>query len=147
MPESDPTPAVMTAAVQAGACSSATIEGMFRRAFTVFANRVAAVAEDTSMTYAELRHRAWRLANALTALGLGRGSRIAVLSETRPEYVEMFAAGAALGVTVVALNVRLHPGELLYCLEKAKPRVLISSGPLTPPLPAPRPALPTIRRA
>jgi len=82
MPGSHPTLAAMTAAVQAVACSSATIDGVFRRAFTVFADRVAVVAEDTSMSYAELRNRAWQLANALTALGLGRGSRIAVLSET-----------------------------------------------------------------
>ena len=132
MSESHPAPTGMTAASQALACSSATIDGVFRRAFTVFADRVAVVAEDTSMSYAELRDRAWRLANALTALGLGRGSRIAVLSETRPEYVEAYAACAALGVTVVALNIRLHPEELLHCLEKGRPRVLISSGPLTP---------------
>lgn len=73
------------------------------------------------MTYAELRDRAWRLANVLTALGFVRGSRIAVLSETRPEYVETYAACAALGVTVVALNIRLHPEELFYCLERADP--------------------------
>src|SRR3974390_3492074 len=81
MPESHPTPATMTAAAQAVASSSATIDGVFRRAFSVFSNRVAVVAEDASMTYSELRDRAWRLANALTTLGLGRGSRIAVLSE------------------------------------------------------------------
>ncbi len=132
MSESHPAPAAMTAAVQAVACSSTTIDGVFRRAFTVFADRVAVAAEDTSMTYAKLRHRAWQLANALTALGLGRGSRIAVLSETRPEYVETYAGCAALGVTVVALNIRLHPEELLHCLEKGKPCALISSGPLTP---------------
>jgi fatty-acyl-CoA synthase len=55
-----------------------------------------------------------------------------VLSETRPEYVETYAACAALGVTVVALNIRLHPEELFYCLEKGKPCLLISSGSLTP---------------
>jgi acyl-CoA synthetase (AMP-forming)/AMP-acid ligase II len=132
MPESHPSPAAMTAAAQATACSSTTIDGVFRRAFTVFADRVAVVAEDSSMSYAELRDRSWQLANALTVLGLGRGSRIAVLSETRPEYVETYAACAALGVTVVALNIRLHPEELLHCLEKGKPCLLISSGPLTP---------------
>lgn len=145
MPESHPTPAAMTAAVQAVVCSSATIDGVFRRAFTVFADRVAVVAEDTSMSYAELRNRAWRLANVLTALGLGRGSRIAVLSETRPEYIETYAACAALGVTVVALNIRLHPEELLHCLEKGKPCVLISSGSLTPLVASLRDRVPYLR--
>jgi fatty-acyl-CoA synthase len=145
MPESHPNPAAMTAAAQAVICSSATIDGVFRRAFTVFADRVAIVAEDTSMTYAELRDRAWRLANALTALGLGRGSRITVLSETRPEYVETYAACAALGITVVALNIRLHPEELLHCLDKGKPCLLIASGPLTPLVASLRDRTPYVR--
>jgi acyl-CoA synthetase (AMP-forming)/AMP-acid ligase II len=144
MPESHPIPA-MTAAAQAAACSSATIDGVFRRAFTVFADRVAVVAEDKSMTYAELRRRAWQLANALTALGLGRGSRIAMLSETRPEYVETYAACAALGVTVGALNIRLHPEELLHCLDKGKPCALISSGSLTPLVASLRDRIPYLR--
>jgi acyl-CoA synthetase (AMP-forming)/AMP-acid ligase II len=145
MPESYPTPAAMTAAVQAVACSAATIDGVFRRAFTIFVDRVAVVAEDASMSYAELRNRAWQLANALTALGLGRGSRIAVLSETRPEYIETYAACAALGVTVVALNIRLHPEELLHCLEKGKPCLLISSGSLTPLVASLRDRIPYLR--
>ena len=43
MPESHPTPATTTAAVQAVASSSVTIDGVFRRAFSVFADRVAVV--------------------------------------------------------------------------------------------------------
>jgi len=120
----------MTAADQAAACSSSTIDGVFRRAFTVFADRVAVTSESGSWTYAQLRQRAWRLANALANLGLQRGARIAVLCETRPEYIETYAACAALGVTVVALNIRLHPEELLHCLEKTLPSVVISSGAL-----------------
>ena len=145
MSESQPTPDAMTAAKQAAACSSATIDGVFRRAFTVFADRTAVVSEDLSLTYAELQIRAWRLANALTALGLGRGSRIAVLSETRPEYVETYAACAALGVTVVALNIRLHPDELLHCVDKGKPCLLISSGLLTPLVASLRDQVPYLR--
>ena len=41
---------------------------------------------------------------------------------------------AALGVTVVALNIRLHPEELLYCLEKGAPSLVIASAPLAPAL-------------
>jgi fatty-acyl-CoA synthase len=120
----------MAAAAQAAACSSTTIDSVFRRAFTVFADRVAVTCEGRSWTYAELRQRSWRLANALACLGLQRGARIAVLCETRPEYIEAYAACAALGVTVVALNIRLHPEELLHCLEKTLPSAVISSGAL-----------------
>jgi fatty-acyl-CoA synthase len=121
----------MKGATQAAAASS-TIDGVFRRAFRVFADRVAVTSETGSWTYAALRDRSWRLANALSALGLRRGGRIAVLSETRPEYVEAYAACAALGVTVVALNIRLHPDELLHCIDKGSPTLLLVSDTLAP---------------
>jgi acyl-CoA synthetase (AMP-forming)/AMP-acid ligase II len=124
-------PPAMAAAPRAASASSATIDGVFRRAFRVFGDRVAVAAEDRSWTYAALRERSWRFANALSELGLRRGGRIAVLSETRPEYVEAYAACAALGVTIVALNIRLHPDELLHCLDKGRPSLLLSSGSLT----------------
>jgi acyl-CoA synthetase (AMP-forming)/AMP-acid ligase II len=129
MPVSGPAPP-MTASPHAAAASEVTIDGLFRRAFAVFSDRVAVTSENGAWTYAEVCDRAWRLANALSRSGLKRGSRIAVLSETRPPYVEIYAASAALGVTVVALNIRLHPEELLYCLDKGAPTLVIASGPL-----------------
>jgi fatty-acyl-CoA synthase len=128
----------MRASPFAAAAAASTIDGLFRRAFDLFAERVAVTSEDSAMTYGELRARAWRLAGALTSLGLRRGGRIAVLSETRPQYVEIYAAAAALGVTVVALNIRLHPDEWLYCLQKGEPSLVIASGPLSPGLEATR---------
>ncbi len=131
-PDEVTTKSAMTAVAQAAAASSTTIDGVFRRAFRVFVERVAVTSETRSWTYAELADRSWRLANALTSLGLKRGGRIAVLSETRPEYIEAYAACAALGVTVVALNIRMHPDELLHCLEKGRPTLLLASGSLAP---------------
>jgi fatty-acyl-CoA synthase len=122
----------MVASPRAAAASATTLDGVFRRAFEVFADRVAVTGEESSFTYSGVRDRAWRLAGALSARGLRRGDRIAALSETRPQYVEIYAACAALGVTVVALNIRLHPEELLYCLEKGRPSLLIASASLAP---------------
>ncbi len=131
----DPAPAPpMQASPLAAAAAAITIDGAFRRAFELFADRVAVTSEDGAQTYGEIRDRAWRFADALARLGLSRGGRIAVLSETRPQYVEIYAAAAALGVTVVALNIRLHPEELLYCLEKGAPTLVVASGPLAPAL-------------
>ena len=122
----------MTPFAGAAAASTLTLDGVFRRAFQVFADRIAVTCETGSWTYAELRNRSWRLANALAGLGLRRGARIAVLSETRPEYIETYAACAALGVTVVALNIRLHPDELLHCVGKGQPTLLLASDTLAP---------------
>ena len=122
-----------------------TVDALFRRAFRVFAARTAVASEDAHWTYARLGERSRRLANGLAALGFRRGDRLAVLCETRPEYVECYAALASLGVTLVALNVRLHPDELRYCLEKARPTGLVVSGPLAPIAAQLRPALNVVR--
>jgi fatty-acyl-CoA synthase len=109
-----------------------TVDAMFRRAITVFGDRVAISWNEGRRTYAELGDRAWRLAQALRERGYSRGDTIAVLSETRPEYIECYAALAALGITVATLNVRLHPRELEACLRKARPTGLLVSDTLVP---------------
>lgn len=120
----------MQASPDAIAAAALTIDGVFRRAFDLFAHRTAVTWEDGAITYGELGERVRRLADALTKLGLRRGGRLAVVSETRPAYVEVYAAAAALGATVVALNTRLHPEEWLYCLMKGEPSLVVTSGPL-----------------
>ncbi len=115
---------------QAERAGSVTLDAMFRRAFSLYADRTAVSWAEGRRSYAELRDRAWRLANALHKLGYRRGDTIAVLSETQPEYIECYAAMAALGVTVATLNVRLHPTELMACLRKSKPVGLLVSGTL-----------------
>jgi len=67
-------------------------------------------------TYAELRERALRLAAALG----GRyrpGDRIAIVSENRPEYVELLFGVWAAGLVAVPINAKLHPREVVAILE------------------------------
>lgn len=107
-----------------------TLNGILQRSFAVFADRVAVTSEGSSMTYRELDARSRRLAAALHARGIRRGCRVAVLSETRPEYVEVYAALALMGATALTLNIRLHPDEIKYCIEAGKPTAVITSGSL-----------------
>ncbi|MGD0187054.1 MAG: AMP-binding protein [Roseiarcus sp.] len=130
---------------QAAAATGATLDAVFRRAFRVFGGRVAVTWEDGRRTYAELGRRAWRCANALRALGIGRGDRVAILAEARVEYVETYAALAALGATAVTLNTRLLARELLHCAQKGKPSAFMVSGPLTPGLGELRDRLPSVK--
>jgi fatty-acyl-CoA synthase len=55
----------------------------------------------------------------LAGLGYGDGSRIAILSETRPEFCELYVACAKLGVTLVTLNIRFLPDEIAGCIDLA----------------------------
>ncbi len=50
-----------------------------------------------------------------------------MLSNPCPEFVELYVAAAKLGVTVVALNTRLHPQEIAYCLGLTEPRIVFAA--------------------
>src|SRR5690606_33868697 len=67
--------------------------------------------EYVPMTYRELERRVHRLAAALSAAGLARGDRLAVLSLNSPQFVETLFAAAHLGLIVVPLNIRLSLRE------------------------------------
>jgi len=68
-----------------------------------------------------------RLANGLIDAGIAPGERIAVLANPCPEFVELYVAAAKLGVTVIALNTRLHPKEITYCLTLTEPRLIFAA--------------------
>lgn len=77
--------------------------------------------------YRELCARTARLAGALAARGVERGDRVAVLSENRGEYLELFLAAARLGAIVACQNWRLAPPELAHCLALVEPACVFAS--------------------
>ncbi|HSR54752.1 MAG TPA: AMP-binding protein, partial [Alphaproteobacteria bacterium] len=81
--------------------------------------------EGRMMTHRTLAERAFRLANALSARGVGRGDRVAILSQNRPEYLEVFGAGELGGWATVTVNYRLAAPEVDYILGDSRPRVLV----------------------
>lgn len=108
--------------------SSSTLNALFQRAFEIYAESIAVTSEERCWTYREVGDRAGHLSAALYELGVRKGDRVAILSETRPEYVEAYAATASLGAIAMALNIRLHPDELNYCIDSGKPRAILTSG-------------------
>lgn len=110
-----------------GSVTDLTMASMWKRSATVYARRTAVTDGSVGLSYAELDARTARLAAGLQSLGIDRGDRISVLSETRFEYVETYLAAAKLGVAVAGLNTRLHPQELAQCVDRARPRVLLVS--------------------
>lgn len=109
-----------------------TLQDLFRRSALLHADRVAVVDDGGRHTYRDVEARARRLAGAIAARGLGRGARLAILSEPRREYLETYIAAAYLGVTVIALNTRLHERELAECIGGSKPSLVLASRELAP---------------
>jgi O-succinylbenzoate-CoA ligase len=80
------------------------------------------------LTYPELNARCNRTANALSALGIGKGDRVALLMMNSPEFIESFFAIAKLGAVIVPINWRLVPDELAFILKDSGSKLLIYGG-------------------
>jgi acyl-CoA synthetase (AMP-forming)/AMP-acid ligase II len=89
-------------------------------------DRVAWIWEDGSRTYGESNRRADALAGALSDLGVGRGDRVALFMQNRPEAMEAFFATLKVGGAVVPLNPRFTAEEIEYHVADSGARVLIA---------------------
>ena len=76
-------------------------------------------------TYAELEHQANRLCNALRALGVQRGDRVAVVMPQRVETAVAHMALYRLGAVAMPLSMLFGPEALLYRLQDSAACVAI----------------------
>jgi fatty-acyl-CoA synthase len=112
--------------------SQSTVGSLFRARASQFPARIALASAglqngSTALTYRELDARVGQLAGALAAHGVARGDRVALLSENRPEYLEVVLAAARVGASVACQNWRLTSPELAHCMELVTPRMVIVS--------------------
>ena len=80
-----------------------------------------------NLTYGQLVEKVDRVAADLAGRGIGRGDRIAVISENCIEYTLLQLAAAKLGVMTACQNWRLAAGELAYCMKLVEPRLVAAS--------------------
>ncbi len=107
--------------------AASTVWSLFAAHARVHPGRVAVEDADRVLTYGELHDRVRRLASALSARGVARGSRVALLSENRAEYLELVLAAAELGAIVACQNWRLAAPELAHCLQLVEPTCIVVS--------------------
>lgn len=93
-----------------------------------FPDHEAFVIQGRRLSYQYLDRRVNQLANALSARGVARGDKIAVLMRNRQEVLQTFFAVAKLGAVNVPVNIRLTAAEILYILNNSKTRVLFVEG-------------------
>jgi acyl-CoA synthetase (AMP-forming)/AMP-acid ligase II len=107
--------------------ASSTVASLFAARARVHPDRTALEDATRGITYGELHRRMTRLAGELQALGVGRGARVALLSENRTEYLEVFLAAGHVGAIVACQSTRLAPPELAHCLDLVEPACVIVS--------------------
>lgn len=114
--------------------TSSTVGSLFRARAAIQPAAPAIDYDGRIVSYGELSDRVNRACAMLTAHGLKRGDRVALLSRNRPEYLEIELAAGQLGVITACLNWRLSKRELTYCIELVSPKLLIAEAELAAPL-------------
>lgn len=82
----------------------------------------------TSVSYREAHAMARSAARGLLALGLEPSSRVAILSENRPEWVTAYLGAYLSGMVAVPLDTQISPEEWLRLIEDSDSRVIFVSG-------------------
>ena len=75
-------------------------------------------------TYRELAQRSRRMANAISALGVQPGARVATLAWNGHRHLELYYAVSGSGAVLHTLNPRLHPDQVVYIADHAEDQVL-----------------------
>ena len=81
----------------------------------------------SAFTFGELETRSNRLAHLLRARGLRAGDRVAFFLQNRVEVIDLWLAGAKLGLIVVPINVLYRERELTHILRDAAPTAVVSA--------------------
>jgi acetyl-CoA synthetase len=111
--------------------------------------RLALLWEDESgatsaWTYRELQQGANRLSNALRAMGVSRGDRVALILPQRPETIVTYIACFQMGVVAVPLSFLFGPDALEYRLAHSGARVVVVDRETAPNFEAVRAKLPAL---
>lgn len=76
-------------------------------------DRPAVIAEHgVTLSHASFRDRVWRLADALSELGLGKSARVGILARNDADYLTLYFALGSLGICLVPLNYSLKAADI-----------------------------------
>ena len=102
------------------------------RSAEVFGDLPAVVHGARRYTWAQTRERSARLAAALAALGVGRGSTVSLMLHNTPEMVEAHYAVPALNAVLNPLNTRLDAAMLAWQMNHCEAQLLITDREFAP---------------
>ncbi|MBI4800574.1 MAG: fatty acid--CoA ligase [Desulfarculus sp.] len=102
--------------------------------------------DQVRLTYRDLYKRINKLANTLTALGVGPGDTVAVLDWDSHRYLECFFAIPMMGAILHTVNVRLSPEQILWTMNHAEDLVVLTHQDFLPILEAIQGELKTVKK-
>jgi len=84
-------------------------------------------ADGRILTYGGLEVLSARLANAMTALGVKPGDRVAAQVEKSPDAIALYLAAVRAGAVWLPLNTAYTRAELAYFVEDAEPALFVAA--------------------
>ena len=88
-------------------------------------DRPAVIFDGQTITFEGLAERVNRLANGLSAMGVGPGDRVAIMQVNTNQCIEAYFAAAQLDAIYVPINFRAKTDELTQMLEISQPKCLL----------------------
>jgi crotonobetaine/carnitine-CoA ligase len=102
---------------------------------------------DETVTYAEMRARSISAANALAALGVGSGDRLAIFMTNSVEWVSAWFGASRIGAVVVPVNIAYRGDFLQNQLGDARVKAVVTDAVLLPEIERVAAQLPTLELA
>lgn len=101
------------------------IADMVRRTAYHYPNKTAVIFGDQALTYAQLEAAANRTANALTALGVAKYDRVAILAHNTIHHVLTWLGCCKIGAVYLAINYLLRGPDVNFCINHSESKVFI----------------------
>ena len=108
-----------------------TLADLLHRSAARNPDKPAVICGDVRWSYAEFAAISTRLAAGLAARGIGKGTRVAVLSRNSHGFVALRFALARLGAVLVPINFMLKAEEVAYILRHAGATMLATDSGLS----------------
>ena len=105
-----------------------SVGDLLHRSAARYPDKLAVVAGDLRVSYAEFDAAVNRTARALAGRGLAKGDRLALLSHNCWQYVLLVFAAARIGVVLVPVNFMLGPEEIAFILRHCGACGMVAEG-------------------
>jgi len=102
------------------------VHHILRSSVRLFPLRPAIFFEGSRLSYRRLNHEANRFANALLALGIGKGARVVLLMPNIPQMVVSFYGTMKAGATAVFIPPVIEPEEVVRQVKDSEASVLVT---------------------
>lgn len=112
------------------------LTGFLKRAARYFPNKqiISRTSPTTThrITFKDYVKRTHRLADALTKLGMTRGTKVGTFAWNHHRHLEAYFAVPCSGAILHTINIRLAPEHIIYIINHAQDEILLIDGDLFP---------------